>query len=644
MEIPGTAPLKEARLRLTTEAGAHIFLLEEPGGGRLFRMSRALAATFLRARQVLTGARPATAEAKAEVAALAAHLTGLRGGAVGGKKAFNPLFMMIPLFDARPLQAPVAGLARALFSRGGLALFILLALLAIWLGAASGFVFVDHIGDIFSLSALATFALIAPFLKLAHESGHLLAATRFGVPVRNAGIMLIALFPLPFVDCTEAEFRATRLGRIVISLAGLLADLAIGLVAFILWHFASDDFTRQLLSNIVILNTATTLIFNLNPLMRLDGYFALSDALHRRNLHMESALALAAARRAAAGLEFGRLRAAIADAPGRIAFGLMAFAYKIYILIFIAWTIAPKYLGVGLAVVVWGAAAMFLSPLMKPPRPEADARAGGARRWRWLGAILLVLAGLAFMPLRYQTVIPVALDLEGAYTIRAAAEGNLTSIRPAGTVADGERLAEAGNIETAVEIALNDADQAMLGYLADSVRAENPLAAQNAQERIESAKALGVDLAEEQAALIVAADQSGWFRPDDAARIGARLRVGQPVGVLLPEAEESALTGLLPELYARKFREDLTRLELWEPQTGETGPAIDARMAQSAIDKDGGGAFRISLRASGAPVSYAGRATQLKLTFSAEPLWRHAVFLGERLRLAFLRNRAAETR
>ena len=184
----------------------------------------------------------------------------------------------------------------------------------------------------------------------------------------------------------------------------------------------------------------------------------------------------------------------------------------------------------------------------------------------------------------------------------------------------------------------------MLGYLADSVRAENPLAAQNAQERIESAKALGVDLAEEQAALIVAADQSGWFRPDDAARIGARLRVGQPVGVLLPEAEESALTGLLPELYARKFREDLKRLELWDPQTGETGPAIDARMAQSAVDSDGGGAFRISLRAGGAPVGYAGRPTQLKLTFRAEPLWRHAVFLAERLRLAFLRNRAAESR
>ena len=76
---------------------------------------------------------------------------------------------------------------------------------------------ISHTGDLLSLQSLLTFALIAPVLKLFHETGHVLAATRFGVPVRRAGVILIALFPLPFVDCSEADFRARRGQRILIS-------------------------------------------------------------------------------------------------------------------------------------------------------------------------------------------------------------------------------------------------------------------------------------------------------------------------------------------------------------------------------------------------------------------------------------------
>lgn len=640
MEIPGTAPLTEAKLRLTTEAGRHVYLLEEPASGRLFRMSKALAGSYLNVRAALARRIPTTPEIRAEASALAAHLTKLRGGAIGAKKPFNPLFTMIPLFDARPLQPAVTGAARVLFSTFGAFLFIALALVAFWLGAASDFYFIDRVGDVFSLEAIVTFALFAPFLKVFHEGGHLLAATRFGVPVRNAGVMLIALFPLPFVDCTEAEFRAQRLGRIVISLAGLLADVAVGLIAFIAWHFVEAGATRDILSNIVILSTVTTLVFNLNPLMRLDGYFALSDALHRRNLHMESALSFTSARRAIAGFDFGRFWSVVSTSPGLLTFGMLAFAYKIYILLFIAWTIAPQYLGIGAGVLIWGAAVMFLTPLMKAPAPDGGgAKARRGRVWWLLGPALI--AGIAFIPMTYTVTAPVYLDADGAYSVRAEVEGDVIEARRAGAVEAGEELISARDIETEVQIALNDADAAMLGYLADSVQAEDPLAAEGARERIAATRALGADLEARQSRLTITASDAGWFTPDSGVLTGARMKVGDRIGVLLPEADEAVLTGDAPALYAEKFRNDLIGLELRGASGAVLGDdALTARMDQFGAGADGVETFRVRLEAGESPLSLGREPQVLKMTFAAEPLWRHAIFLAARLRLAFLRAQA----
>lgn len=635
MEIPGTAPLKEARLRLSTEGGAHVFILEEPASGRLYRLSSAVAAMVLRSRRALFGEGAPAPGAREEIAALAAHLTTLRGGAVAGAKPFNPLFINIPLFDPRPLQKHLTGLAALVFSRGALVVCALALLAALWLAAASDFVFFALIGDIFSIEALLTFALIAPFLKAAHELGHLLAATKFGAPVRKAGVILLGLFPLPFVDCSEAEFRVQRFGRIMISLAGLLADLTVGLACFIAWHFVDDPGLRQVLSNVVVFSTATTLLFNLNPLMRLDGYFALSDAIHRRNLHLESAMALSRVKARLSSLEVGEAMRLVWAEPWRIALAAMSAIYKIWILLFIAWTLAPQYLGVGAALVAWGAAVMFLTPLMKTQSVQDGAGASTRRR-----LAKLVLAGalglLAFVPMRSHVVLPVAVDLNGAYLVRAAAEGDVVFIRPSGAVDAGAPLVDLSNIETDVRIALNDADLAMMRYLADSVRAENPLAAQSAQERIAAAAAIAEDLAEEQTALRTASVAAGWFRTADDLRPGAHVAIGDPLGHLLPDTDETALTGELPEIYADRFQTALEAAALRVEGRGfiEDG-ALAVRIAEARGVEGRSSIIHLAATAQGAPHDLAGRRLHLRLTFSPEPLWRHGVFLFNRLRLNF---------
>lgn len=632
MEVHGLAALREARLRLTTEGGAHVLVLHEPSSGRLLKLSRAMASAFLAIR-----GRPSE-DQRLAAASLAGQVSKLRAEGVKGSGKFNPLFFNIPLFSLTPVQPALRPLANALFSRAGAVALALMILLAAWVSAFSDFALVSRLGEVFSLDALVTFALLAPFLKILHEFGHLLAATRFGVPVRKAGLLLVALYPLPFVDCTEAEWRASRAGRVTVSLAGLLADIAIGVTAFLLWHFTEDPWLRQLFGNIFVFNTVTTVLFNLNPLMKLDGYFALSDLLHRRNYHYESTRAVSAVRSAIAKFDFGGTGRAIAAAPGKLTFAAASMAYKVYILAFIAWTLMPQYLGLGLVVVVWGFALMFLVPAFASS--PSDEEGGATRRWLWRGGIVGLLALISLIPAPHWTNVQLRLDVVGAYQLRAGAQGAVVDIRQAGPVTAGEILATQSSEDDDHALKVAHADLELYEMLLEASRGVDPLAVNAAQERVATSRDHVARLSREAEARTIRAPSSGWFWPDATALPGAALGLGAAIGVLTPDAETSKLTGVFPEIYAEKFRSDLTGLTLLGAggeQTGQDG--VTARLARADQSDDVGvRGFVLKVDAPLPPVEAARDQLHLQLTFEEEPLWAHALFHFQRLRLEFLQS------
>lgn len=634
MDIPGTAALREARLHLSTEGGRHVFLLDPPGGRQLLRLTGRAARVLHDARAAL-GRRGGDAGA---VAAAAQYLNGLRRGALGARTTFNPLMTTVPLFDVRPWQPALAGLARRLFSRAGALGFALAVLAAFWLAAGTGFAFFAQIGDVLSPEALLTFALIAPVLKVFHELGHVLAATRFGVPVRRAGIMLIALFPMPWVDCTEADFRASRRGRIVISLAGLLSDMAVALTAFLAWHLVEGAYLRQFLANVFVFGTATTLIFNLNPLMKLDGYFALADAMNRRNWYTDSARAL----KAVTGdlLEL-RLRAALAGLRahgGRVAYAIASFGYRIWIVAVIALALLPKYLGLGALLVAWGAAVMFLTPMF---RSGGAAKEGSRRRWVGRTVFAGLLAALAFVPLPYTHTGEIALDVEGTYAVRAGTDGGVIDLASPGEVAEGAVLARLANVETEVRLALNAADRKMFAFLVESMGARDPVAAQAGAERLAAAEALERTLAAEAGRREIVAPGPGRFHPRADLRTGSHVALGDPVGTFLPEAAVATAIGSLPEIYAEKFATALTGAEVRRPSgflARADGVAVTLRQAE-APGPGGERRLRLAVEIPAPPGDLVRERLHLRLTFADEPLWRHAVFLYRRLRLNVLQTR-----
>src|SRR3546814_8352904 len=61
------------------------------------------------------------------------------------------------------------------------------------------------IDRVLSVDNLLIMAVCYPLVKAAHELGHGYAAKAWGREVREMGIMLLVLFPVPYVDASDAS-------------------------------------------------------------------------------------------------------------------------------------------------------------------------------------------------------------------------------------------------------------------------------------------------------------------------------------------------------------------------------------------------------------------------------------------------------
>jgi putative peptide zinc metalloprotease protein len=122
--------------------------------------------------------------------------------------------------------------------------------------------------------------------KVLHELGHAVCAKRHGVRVGRMGIMFFMLAPLAYVDVTDAWKLKRRFQRVQIALAGVYVELAVAAVAAWAWWLLPTGFLKHLAAQVFVVAGPATLLVNANPLLRLDGYYVLSDLLEIPNLRM----------------------------------------------------------------------------------------------------------------------------------------------------------------------------------------------------------------------------------------------------------------------------------------------------------------------------------------------------------------------
>lgn len=113
---------------------------------------------------------------------------------------------------------------------------------------------------------------------LLHEFGHAAACTRFGGQTGSIGVSIYLIFPAFYTDVSDA-WRLNRGQRAVVDAAGIYVSLLAAFIAFVCFFICN-------LRACMLLSWAYTITawFNLNPFIRADGYWLLSDALGISNL------------------------------------------------------------------------------------------------------------------------------------------------------------------------------------------------------------------------------------------------------------------------------------------------------------------------------------------------------------------------
>lgn len=197
---------------------------------------------------------------------------------------FNPFWMKVPLLQPERLLDLLLPVFRWLFSAPALFAMVLLWITAGVVIAGQSDSFWGDAREVFSSHNWLMLGAVWIGLKVVHEIGHGLCCRAHGGRVTEMGLVFVLLAPMAYVDVTSTWAFRSRWKRMHVAAAGILVELSIAAIAALLWTQATDSFTRHLLYNIVISASLTTLIFNINPLMRFDGYFILEDLLDLPNL------------------------------------------------------------------------------------------------------------------------------------------------------------------------------------------------------------------------------------------------------------------------------------------------------------------------------------------------------------------------
>jgi putative peptide zinc metalloprotease protein len=133
-------------------------------------------------------------------------------------------------------------------------------------------------------NGIAWLVLAMIIAKTAHELGHAYTAKRYGLHIPTMGIALLVFWPVLYTDSSEAWKLNDRMKRLAISAAGISAEFIIAVLALLLWSLFPDGPVRSAIFVIATTSWILTLLVNINPFVRFDGYYLLSDYLDIPNL------------------------------------------------------------------------------------------------------------------------------------------------------------------------------------------------------------------------------------------------------------------------------------------------------------------------------------------------------------------------
>ncbi|RON38258.1 peptidase M50 [Pseudomonas frederiksbergensis] len=451
--------------------------------------------------------------------------------------------------------------------------------------------FIATFPHLFSLGGALAFGVALFFAKLCHEFGHAFMAKRAGCRVQSMGVAFMVMLPMFYTDVSDAWRVNDRRARLLIGAGGVLAELVLACIALLAWSLLPDGPGRTAAFMLASATWITTLVINLNPFMRFDGYFLLSDFWEVDNLQGR---AFALCRWRLREVLFGYGAPAPEPWSPSMQRRLLIWGYGSWLwraVLFFGIALAVyhlffKLLGIFLMLVelVW----FIFLPIVREWR-EWWTRRDQAHAPRvllsTLGLVAIVL--LLAVPWRSAVELPVMLEAGRVSTLHApvAARVKQVNVRDGQLVAQGDVLIEleSPDLDSRQAIVRREIQIQQLQMRRQASRSETVADAGIVEQRLAEAVAEYRGLAAQRERLLIRAPQTGKVR-DLLPQLNAG-RWLSPKEALARVVEEGA-----------RLRGYLVEAELWRVTTGAHGrfiaedpmhPAVAVQLSE--IDANGAG-------------------------------------------------------
>ena len=162
-----------------------------------------------------------------------------------------------------------------------LVIFTIMALM--WVGRfgeiwRDSFEFYDFRGK--SAGDLIEFWVLFAAMGFFHESFHGLTCKHFGGDVEKMGFNLLYFAPSFFCDVTQVWIYGGKWERIATAIAGIWGDLIICFVGTAIWWTTTPGmFAHNLAYKVMMVTGLGVSLLNLNPLIKLDGYYIFCELI-----------------------------------------------------------------------------------------------------------------------------------------------------------------------------------------------------------------------------------------------------------------------------------------------------------------------------------------------------------------------------
>lgn len=379
------------------------------------------------------------------------------------------LFFRIPLFQPDRFLKETSPFIGFMFKKITWAIIFLTGVIGLFFTVRQWEQFVATFMHFFTLEGFIFYAITLVIIKALHELGHAYTARHFGSRVSVIGVAFLVMFPVLYTDTTDAWRLTYKRQRLLIDSAGIIVELTIAAIALFLWSFLPDGPARSAAFFAATTSWVLSLMVNLNPCMRFDGYYLLADLFNIQNMQ-------------ARGFELGRwkMRETLFNLgvpkpeplSSKKTWGLLTYAYSTWVYRFFLFIgiallvhhLFPKAIGIVLFVIeilffivvpIWRELKHWWSlrmPILKSPRGRLTL------------AFLVVLLGFLFFPWQSRIHAPALIQpvLHSDIYAVAPAQINTIHVKVGQKVASGDVLISLSSDSLKVERDLAEQRIAML--------------------------------------------------------------------------------------------------------------------------------------------------------------------------------------